>query len=521
MSSESTGTPSSSTTASRTRISVPRLLVVLLATLGVVAGTVLVVRPIVTPVAVERAPSFSPYVDVTATPSYAFETPRDQFGQNVTLAFVVAAHDSPCRPEWGAYYSLAAAGATLDLDRRIAQLRSSGGDVRVSFGGALNQELAVSCQDSAALASAYRSVVDRYSLNGIDLDLEGATLADTAALARRATAVATVQRERAAQGRALAVWLTLPVATDGLTDQGVAALTATLQGGVAVAGVNGMAMDFGGSKGARQSTADAVIAASTALHAQVRTALGQAGVALTDAESWSRVGITPMIGQSDVASEQLTIADAQAVNAFARSNSVGLVSFWSLNRDSTCAYPLPDVITVVQTSCSGINQDGSTFASVLGAGLAGPSATTPIPATSATASATSSPAVLTDDPATSPFPIWDSLTEYVAGTKVVWHREVYRAAYYSTGVFPDAAVVSGAGTPWVLVGPVLPGETPAPLPTLPAGTYPQWDGTTAYPMGSHVQVGTVPYVARFWSQGQQPGIPVVGGSPWTLMTVAR
>ena len=82
----------------------------------------------------------------------------------LALSFVVADPGEPCTPSWGGYYSLDAAGETLDLDRRISQLRAAGGDVMVSLGGAANHELAVTCQDDGALLDAYRAVVERYDL---------------------------------------------------------------------------------------------------------------------------------------------------------------------------------------------------------------------------------------------------------------------------------------------------------------------------------------------------------------------
>lgn len=495
-----------------TRVSPLRVLVLVVAALAVLVGAVAVVRPLVVPAAVVAEPVFTPYVDVTATPAYEFQTPRNQYGQDVTLAFVVADGPTSCEPSWGGAYSLAAAEDTLQLDRRIAALRANGGDVRVSFGGQAGTELAAACTDPAALASAYRAVVDRYDLTSIDLDVEGAGLADSATSSRRAAAVATLQAQRP-----VAVWLTLPTTPQGLTDQGVAALDALLAAGVDVSGVNAMTFDFGASKDAGTSTVDAVTAAATAVQGQVRAAWSRAGTAIGADEAWARTGVTVMIGQTDVASERLTIADAEAVNTFARTAGVGQVSMWSLNRDATCGYPLPDVVVVVQTSCSGVDQQGRSFAETLGDGLQDVVRATSSATPSATAPPATPTASATDDPATSPFPVWDPLTVYVAGTKTVWHHRVYQAAFYTTGIPPDAVAEPGSGTPWKLLGPVLPGETPAPAPSVPVGTYPQWDGATAYVAGEHVQVGTVPYVARFWTKGDRPGVPMVGGSPWTVV----
>ena len=76
------------------------------------------------------------YVDVTATPSYAFEAPTAGANKNAVLSFIVADKADACAPSWGTFYSLEEAGVSLDLDRRVARLKQQGGDVLVSFGGA-------------------------------------------------------------------------------------------------------------------------------------------------------------------------------------------------------------------------------------------------------------------------------------------------------------------------------------------------------------------------------------------------
>jgi len=502
-----------------TRVSPLRVGIVLLCTALVGwTGTRAISAAVTTP-AKPGSSTFGGYVDVTATPTYPFETPRGPAQSSVILAFVVASPGQPCTATWGGAYTLGQAASRLDLDRRMSQLRLVGGQARVSFGGQAGKELATTCTDPVALGEAYQSVVDRYKLTSIDLDLEGASLEDTAAATRRAAAMKKVQGRERAAGRNLAVWLTLPVATSGLTAQGTSVVAGMLSSGVDLAGVNGMTMDFGTLSPSTQPLARAVIQASTALQAQVRAAFAQAGRPLGDGSAWARVGITPMIGQNDVASEKFTIADATAVNQFARAHGVGQLSIWSLNRDSTCGPPLPTALPVVQTSCSGIDQGSQSFADVLAAHL---TSTTSHLASPSSAGGTPAPAPATatesvDDPARSPFPVWDPLGNYPAGTKVVWHHQVFSARYWATGVAPDTQVSNAKDSPWTLVGPVLPGDTPAPMPTLPAGTYPQWSTTLVYEAGSRVQVGLVPYRAKWWSQGQKPGLPVAGGSPWLLV----
>jgi hypothetical protein len=56
---------------------------------------------------------------------------------------------------------------------------------------------------------------------------------------------------------------------------------------------------------------------------------------LTSDEAWRMIGATPEIGKNDDG-EVFSIADAQALAAFATAHKLGLVSFWSIQRDSAC-----------------------------------------------------------------------------------------------------------------------------------------------------------------------------------------
>ncbi len=504
--------------AARTRISFPRVaIVVLCAALIGWTGTRAISATVSQPP--KPGPSaFTGYVDVTSTPTYPFETPTGPPQSNVILSFVVARAGQQCTASWGGAYTLDQAASQLDLNRRISQLRLIGGQARVSFGGQAGKELATTCTDPVALGAAYQSVVDRYKLTSIDLDLEGPSLQDATAAARRATAIKAVQGREAAAGRQLGVWLTLPVSQTGLTATGISVVNGMLAAGVDLAGVNAMTMDFDTISPPGEPLSATVIQASTALHAQVRAGFAQAGHPLDDHQGWAKVGITPMIGQNDIASQKFTLADAATVNQFSRAHGVGQLSMWSLNRDSTCGPPLPTALPVVQTSCSGIDQGSQSFADALAANLVTSSTSHLTSATSTvTVPAASPSADAVDDPAHSPFPIWDPLGNYPAGTKVVWHHQVFAARYWTTGVAPDVQVANAKDSPWTLVGPVLPGDTPAPKPTLPAGTYPRWSPTRAYVAGSRVQLGLVPYQAKWWSQGQEPGRSVAGGSPWLIV----
>lgn len=501
------------------RLSPWRVLLGVAMVVAVVAGGVVGYRLLVTDQerTAASAPWFAPYVDVTLTPAFAFEDPADESDRAVMLAFVVAASAESCEPSWGGAYELDQAAEDLDLDRRIQRLRDQGGDVAISFGGAVNTELANACTDDDALADAYGAVIDRYAVSTIDLDVEGDDLADAVSGLRRAVAVGAVQQDRRAAGDDLAVWVTLPVSPDGLTSDGQRAVAQMLEAGVDLAGINAMTMDYGADL-AGDSMADAAISALRSTQKQVSALYRQAGIPLTDATAWSKLAATPMIGQNDVPSEVFTLDDALALNAFAQDQGMTRLSMWSLNRDRTCGTNYART-SDVSNVCSGVDQGDATFSETLRAGFeAGPDAsagrlTTP----------EASPSAAVDDPETSPYPVWTAEATYLAGAKVVWRGDVYQAKWWTRGDDPDNPLVDAETWAWRLIGPVLPGETPYPQPTLPTGTYPDWDPATTYTAGDRIVFQDVPYEAKWWTRGDNPTAQSTDpdGSPWLPLTATQ
>ncbi|WP_432094200.1 chitinase [Streptomyces sp. bgisy100] len=286
----------------------------------------------------------TPYLSAWAARTYdmAAAVPRgiDEF----TLAFVVAGRG--CAPRWDG-------GTALDdsaLKHRIAALRKAGGDVRVSFGGAEGTEPARVCRNATELAAAYGTVIDRYRLTRIDFDVEGATLADTAASTRRARAAALLQRSRPS----LEVSFTLPAMPSGLTAPGLALLKEARARGVTVSAVNVMAMNYGAAHTGDMGTY--AVRAATAAHGQLRQALR-----LSPAGAWKALAVTPMIGLNDVPGEVFTVRDATALARFAADKGVGRLSMWSAERDRPCA-AATDKPAV---RCSGVTQRRGDFAAAL------------------------------------------------------------------------------------------------------------------------------------------------------------
>jgi chitodextrinase len=299
---------------------------------------------------------FAPYTDMLLYPTPSLSGMSAQSAAKYfSPGFIVAG--SGCQATWGKHYTM----SDRFLADDIASLRSQGGDVIVSFGGAANTELALACSTVSALQAQYQSVIDAYSLSRIDFDIEGTALSNAAANDRRAKAIKGLQDIAAAAGRKLTVQFTLPVMPSGLTADGVSLLQNALGNGVDIGVVNVMAMDYGRSY--TGSMGEYAVQAMNRAFSQLQALYGRSR---TDAALAGMVGITPMIGLNDVSPEVFTLEDArillsgaQTFQADEQPVGIGFLSFWSAARDQPCPRR-----QVVSATCSGIVQLMWDFTSV-------------------------------------------------------------------------------------------------------------------------------------------------------------
>jgi hypothetical protein len=285
----------------------------------------------------------APYVDMglSGRPKLA-----DFASQAGVKAFSMAFVTSPvgCRASWFNAFD----PRDKPFADEIADLRKAGGDVVVSFGGATGTELATACTDVNALTAEYQAVVDAYDLKVIDLDVEGAAVADAAAIDRRSKALATLQDREPG----LKISLTLPVLPEGLTQDGLNVVKSAKDAGVDLGLVNIMAMDYGRSA---QDYGDLAIQAAKSTAEQ----LGGIFPELSEEQRFAMLGVTPMLGIND---DQGKFAqdDAEDVVAFAKDSGVGYLSFWEANRDrNACTGPL--------FQCTNVPQSPFEFARIFGA----------------------------------------------------------------------------------------------------------------------------------------------------------
>ena len=305
--------------------------------------------------------AFRPYVDLSGYPPPNLrKMSRASGARQISLGFVTAQGGGDCVPTWGGYPSYQASGTAAYRLANIQALRRAGGEPIASFGGQAGTELASACGSVGSLEAAYAKVVAAYDLRRIDFDIEGAAVGDHATDVRRAAAVASLQQAARKHGARLDVSLTLPVNPDGLDQNGRDVVKTFAQAGVKIDVVNVMAMDYGGSVAPHPAGRMGAYAIAAARHTAKQLPALLPGLGSRAAHRM--VGVTPMIGINDVASEIFTLADARKLARFARAFGLGQLSMWQLARDAKCKTPS----STTQEGCSGVDQKPWQFSRILG-----------------------------------------------------------------------------------------------------------------------------------------------------------
>ncbi|MEV7180834.1 ricin-type beta-trefoil lectin domain protein [Kitasatospora sp. NPDC093679] len=284
----------------------------------------------------------APYLETWNSPSVMTDVRNAAGLKYFTLAFVIG--NGSCTATFNGNTDIADAS----WQSAINGLRSAGGDVIASFGGAAGTELGQACTSVSALQAQYKRVVDTLNLTRIDLDIEGSALNDTAANDRRNQALAALQQQYAAAGKRLAVNYTLPVSPSGLESNSISLLNNAKSRGLDVNMVNIMTMDYGPAMDMGQ----AAINAANGLHTQ----LGRIWTGKTSDQLWAMEGNTPMIGVNDTTAEVFTTGNASTLESFAASHGIQQLAFWAIGRDKACA-----ANGTLSDSCSGTPQSAYQF----------------------------------------------------------------------------------------------------------------------------------------------------------------
>ena len=290
---------------------------------------------------------FAPYWEAYSgdDPLSVWQQSGDKF---MTAAFLQTASSGSCTALWNGSTSQPISSSTWGSE--FATIQADGGNIIPSFGGytadTTNTDIADSCTNVSSIAAAYESVITTYNFNRIDLDVEANSDTDTAGINRRNEAIAMVESWAAANGRSVEFSYTIPTDPTGIPSSETAILQNAVADGAVISTVNIMTFDY--YIGTTQEMATDTESAASALHSQLQSIYPSD----SSAQLWGMIGVTEMEGIDDYGSaETFTEGDATTVLNWAKSEGVGELSMWAVERDNGGC-----VGTAGSDSCSGISQ---------------------------------------------------------------------------------------------------------------------------------------------------------------------
>jgi hypothetical protein len=268
--------------------------------------------------------------------------------QYLTFAFLQTASAGSCTAYWNGDTSTPISSSAYTS--RIASIQAAGGNVIPSFGGysadSTGTDIADSCTSVSKIAQVYEDVITTYNVPRIDLDVEANSLTDTAGINRRNEAIAQVESWAAANGRSIQFSYTIPSNPTGMSSQDENVIKNAIADGASVSEVNLMTFDY--YIGTKQNMAADTEEAAGDLHSQLQALYPSD----SSAQLWGMESVTEMPGIDDYgADETFSQANATTVLNWAKSNGLGTLSFWALQRDNGGCPGKKG-----QNTCSGISQ---------------------------------------------------------------------------------------------------------------------------------------------------------------------
>ncbi|MDY7090601.1 MAG: glycosyl hydrolase family 18 protein [Actinomycetota bacterium] len=256
-----------------------------------------------------------------------------------TIAFVLAGNG--CNPAWDGESGLTG-GVHASY---IAQARAAGIDIVPSVGGWSGNKLGPNCSTPEALAGAYQKLIDAFQLKSIDIDIENSDEFENAVVQDRILNALKIVKQKNPSVKTILTFGTSPTGPNYFGTRLVQQAKA-LNANIDI--FTQMPFDFGGGADMYGST----VGATEGLKNLLKTTFGY-----TDAQAYSRIGISGMNGLSD--QQELTSTDTWTrIRDYARSKGLSRFTFWSVNRDRGCAGG------GVVSYCSGIAQADWAFTKI-------------------------------------------------------------------------------------------------------------------------------------------------------------
>lgn len=254
------------------------------------------------------------------------------------LGFIQPDTDKPLDPNgnirygWGGYYKLSENGNDgfqyPNIKKTIQNLKKLGGIYTISIGGQLGDAPWVVTQNVEKLKNFYQEIIDTYSLNRLDLDIEESNQGERE---NRANAKAIKQIQ---EKNDIEIVLTIPIMPSGWQEKQLKIIHAYIDEGVDISLFNSMTMCYGSGVYANEDYGDASIRAIENSIEQMKQIYSLYGKKLTTKEAYAKTGATIDIGYESSLYPIFTLEMAKKVINHAKENQYGMLSYWSINRDA-------------------------------------------------------------------------------------------------------------------------------------------------------------------------------------------
>ncbi|STX52481.1 chitinase domain protein [Legionella busanensis] len=281
---------------------------------------------------------FSPYQQMSSNmngnePQDLVKVSQQTGIRSFNLAFIK--DNGVCDPIWSGNNSVASGWG----QQLMANMRKSGIQYNISFGGADPRDLSNKCSVSQ-LISIYQNIINIYQPSGLDFDIETSSV--------NVSKVITALKTITINNPNLKISFTLPVMPGGLGSLGKQVISEATKANLNYV-VNIMVMDYGAAY-----TGDMAVyamQAATNTFNYLKTIYPQKSAA----EIWQSIALTPMIGVNDIPGELFTLANTDTLNRFAQEHGIAWLSMWSLGRDRPCSD------TKANSKCSGANAQSKIY----------------------------------------------------------------------------------------------------------------------------------------------------------------
>lgn len=274
--------------------------------------------------AINGAPNLGAFADDTGVKEY-------------NLGFINPLTNKPTNSDgsinwgWGGYSDLTSSSTNsqyLGIVQSMKNLTDRGGKYTISFGGQAGDAAWKVTQNVDKLAEFYADVITTYSLARIDLDIEESNQ-DADQNRANAKAIKRVQDDTNVE-----VVLTIPIMPSGWETKQINIIKAYLEEGVKIAMINSMCMCYGTGVASGEDYGDATIRAMENSVKQMQTIYANYGIDLTENEAYALSGCTVSIGYESSLYPTFTTAMMQKVADHAKNKGYGMLTFWSMGRDS-------------------------------------------------------------------------------------------------------------------------------------------------------------------------------------------